>query len=262
MSDVLLYELKDGAAWLTFNRPEALNAMSPELIAALDGALARAADDPAARVVVLTGAGRAFCAGADLKYFLSLIERARPAEVVAYIRTAYHLINRIEALPKPTIAALNGVTVAGGIEMMLACDLVIAARSARIGDGHANYGLIPGGGSSLRLPRKVGPTRAKYLLYTGELVPAADCLAMGLVNQVVDDDKLIEATTALARKLAAKSPLGLRRMKEMVDDGLQQPLATALKLELAAWEAHAASNDLHEGLAAFNARRQPSYSGT
>ena len=144
---------------------------------------------------------------------------------------------------------------------MLCCDLVLAVRSAKIGDAHANYGLLPGGGSSVRLPRKIGPTRAKYLLFTGEFVPAADLVAPGLVNEVVEDRELIKAVERLVAKLAAKSPLVLRRMKALVDDGLEQPSATALRLEILASEVHAHSHDMKEGLAAFEEKRKPHFIG-
>jgi enoyl-CoA hydratase/carnithine racemase len=170
-------------------------------------------------------------------------------------------MNRLETFPMPVIAALNGLTLAGGLELTLCCDLVVAARSARLGDAHANYGLLPGGGSSVRLPRKIGPTRAKYLLYTGEFVPAEQLVAAGLVNEVVDDDMLIPATETLVTKLVNKSPLVLRRMKALVDDGLDQPSAIALRQELLVSEVHAHSYDLKEGLAAFEEKRKPLFAG-
>jgi enoyl-CoA hydratase/carnithine racemase len=144
---------------------------------------------------------------------------------------------------------------------VLCCDLVIAARSARLGDAHANFGLLPGGGSSVRLPRKIGPTRAKHLLYTGEFVPAEQLREAGLVNEVVDDADLLAAAGRLVARLRTKSPLVLRRMKALVDDGLEQPIETALRLELLASEVHAHSHDMKEGLAAFEEKRAPVFTG-
>jgi enoyl-CoA hydratase/carnithine racemase len=150
---------------------------------------------------------------------------------------------------------------AGGIELVLCCDLVIAAESAKLGDAHANYGLIPGGGSSVRLPRKIGPNRAKYLMYTGEFLPAREFLAMGLVNEVVPDAELTSAVECVVEKLATKSPVGLARMKQLVDDGLNQPEETALRLELLAFDLHSTSEDMQEGLTAFEQKRTPQFKG-
>jgi enoyl-CoA hydratase len=171
------------------------------------------------------------------------------------------VMTRLEKFPKPVIAAVNGLALAGGLELVLCCDLVIAARSARLGDAHANFGLLPGGGSSVRLPRKIGPTRAKHLLYTGEFVPAEQLREAGLVNEVVDDADLLAAAGRLVARLRTKSPLVLRRMKALVDDGLEQPIETALRLELLASEVHAHSHDMKEGLAAFEEKRAPVFTG-
>lgn len=257
--DSILTELRDGAIWLTLNRPQALNALTPEIVTGIGKALDRAeADD--VRAVVLTGNGRAFCAGADLKYVRSQAGSDETA-IARFLDSVLVTMNRLEACPRPVIAALNGLTLAGGLELVLCCDLVIAARSAKIGDAHANFGLLPGGGSSVRLPRKIGPTRAKYLLYTGEFVPAENLVAPGLVNEVVDDGDLQAAVGRLVGKIATKSPLVLRRMKALVDQGLEQPQATALKLELLASELHAHSHDMNEGLAAFEEKRTPRFTG-
>ncbi|MFV0280125.1 MAG: enoyl-CoA hydratase/isomerase family protein [Rhodoblastus sp.] len=255
----IISEIRGHAMWITLNRPDALNSLTPAIVSGIDAALDKA-QRSGSRAVVLTGAGRAFCAGADLKFVRAEAGDDETA-LGRFLDAILVVMNRIETFPVPVIAALNGLTLAGGLELMLCCDLVIAARSARLGDAHANYGLLPGGGSSVRLPRKIGPTRAKYLLYTGEFVPADQLVAAGLVNEVVDDDELIAATEALAAKLASKSPLVLRRMKALVDDGLEQPAAIALRQELLASEVHAHSHDLKEGLAAFEEKRKPRFTG-
>ncbi|MEZ5901617.1 MAG: enoyl-CoA hydratase/isomerase family protein [Hyphomicrobiaceae bacterium] len=245
--------------WITLNRPDALNAITPAVVSGINAALDRAQQSDV-RAVVLTGAGRSFCAGADLKFVRSEAGDDETA-LSRFLDTVLLVMNRLETFPMPVIAALNGLTLAGGLELTLCCDLVVAARSARLGDAHANYGLLPGGGSSVRLPRKIGPTRAKYLLYTGEFVPADQLVAAGLVNEVVDDDMLIPATETLVTKLVNKSPLVLRRMKALVDDGLDQPSAIALRQELLVSEVHAHSYDLKEGLAAFEEKRKPLFAG-
>lgn len=259
MAAAVLSEIRNGAMWVTLNRPDALNAISPDVVAGIDAALQQAASDDAVRAVVLTGTGRAFCAGADLKFLRN--DAGGEVSFDRFLASILAMMERIETCPRPVIAALNGMALAGGLELVLCCDLVIAARSAKIGDAHANYGLLPGGGSSVRLPRKIGPTRAKYLLFTGEFVPAADLVAAGLVNEVVDDADLVPAVERLVAKLAPKSSLVLRRMKALVDDGLQQAAPTALRLEILASEVHAHSHDMKEGLAAFEEKRKPKFTG-
>ena len=257
-SPAVVLEVRQGARWIRLNRPEAMNSLTPDVLRGIDRALDDAEHRQDVRAVVLTGTGRAFCAGADLKYVRSQSDSSSPS---AFLDDVLATMNRLDRFPKPVIAALNGMALAGGLELVLCCDLVIAARSAKIGDAHANYGLLPGGGSSVRLPRIIGATRAKYLLFTGEFLPAEEMAAAGLVNQVVDDAQLDAATQALVDKIASKSPLGLKRMKALVDDGLQQPLDTALRLELLAAKVHSRSADQREGLQAFEEKRKPRFTG-
>jgi enoyl-CoA hydratase len=260
MSDrCVLIDVRGSAVWITLNRPAALNSITPDMVTGINEALDRA-DDPAINAVVLTGTGRAFCAGADLKYVNSVSQGDEPG-AAGFLDSVLDMMGRLENCPRPVIAAVNGLALAGGLELVLCCDLVIAARSAKLGDAHANFGLLPGGGSSVRLPRKIGPTRAKYLLFTGDFVPAEDLVSCGLVNEVVSDADLIGAVERLTAKLGSKSSLVLRRMKALVADGLEQPKDVALKLELLASEVHAYSHDMKEGLAAFEAKRAPRFIG-
>jgi enoyl-CoA hydratase/carnithine racemase len=260
MTETLSIEQRGPVLWLTLNRPAAMNALSPAMVGALDAAIGRAGDDEQVRCLVITGVGRAFCAGADLKAVREEIGDDSGA-MRRFLELAAGTMSRLERLPKPVIAAVNGLALAGGLEIVLACDLVVAAQSAKFGDAHANFGLLPGGGSSVRLPRKLGPNRAKYLLYSGESVAASEFVACGFVHQAVPDAELAAATDRLAQSIAAKSPLVLRRLKQLVDAGLDQPRETALQLELVASEAHASSHDLKEGLAAFAERRPPRFLG-
>jgi enoyl-CoA hydratase len=253
------YHRRGDAVWLWLNRPDALNALSPTVMAELQQALTQAEGESGIRALVLSGRGRAFCAGADLKAFLAAVGSAEG--VRKFVGGALTVMNQLEAFPYPTIAAVNGIAVAGGIELVLSCDLVIAADSAVLGDAHMNYGLLPGGGSSIRMPRKLGATRAKYLLFTGESIPAAEALALGLVNKVVPAADLEATVEKLVARLAEKSPIALRRLKRLIDDGLESSLDAALRLEMTAWEAHAHAEDLKEGLAAFSAKRKPVYKG-
>ncbi len=258
--DVLL-EMRGPAAWVTLNRPRELNALSPPMMERLAGILGETEADPAVRCLVLTGAGRAFCAGADLKFVHDMPAEQRDAATMAFLRHASALMSRIEAFPKPVVAAVNGVATAGGLELVLCCDLVIAAESARLGDGHANYGLLPGAGASARLPRRVGLARAKHLFFSGDLLPAAELVAAGLVNSVVPDAELGAAVQRLAEKVAAKSPIGLRRMKELANAAIEVTQEEALRRELAVNGDYARTFDRNEGLAAFNERRAPVFQG-
>lgn len=260
MGDVS-YQVRGRTAWIRIDRPDAMNALSPGVVAAFRDALERARSDDDVRALVVTGTGPAFCAGADLKAVGDMSGDEPGRNMRAFLVAAGRVFDGLEAFPKPTIAAVNGLALAGGLELVLCCDLVVAAESARLGDAHANYGLIPGGGGSVRLPRKVGPTMAKYLLFTGEFLPAADLVACGLVNEVVADEVLEDRIEALCDMIASKSPLGLARMKQLVHDGLDQPLATGIRLELLASEAHAHSHDVAEGLAAFQEKRPPNFIG-
>ncbi|MGE0826852.1 MAG: enoyl-CoA hydratase/isomerase family protein [Candidatus Binatia bacterium] len=257
---VVLLDIRDTAAWITLNRPTAMNALTPGVLAGIDSALDEVAKLPEIRAVVFTGAGRAFSAGADLK-FIRESSGGDPRALQNFLQAVYTVLNRVEHFPRPTIAAVNGLALAGGLELTLCCDLVVASESAKLGDAHANFGLIPGGGSSVRLPRKIGPTRAKYLMYTGEFFPARDLVAYGLVNEVVPDTELTSAIEKLVAKLANKSPVGLEKMKYLVDDGLNQPADTALRLELLAFDLHMNSEDVQEGLAAFEQKRTPQFKG-
>lgn len=255
---VVISEIRKGTLWIRLNRPEAMNSLTPEVLQGIDQALNEAQDRADVISVVLTGTGRAFCAGADLKYVQT---QASGSGTHGFLDSVLATMSRIDRFPKPVIAALNGITLAGGLELVLCCDLVLAARGAKIGDAHANYGLLPGGGGSVRLPRVIGPTRAKYLLFTGDFLTAEDMMQAGLVNQVVDAGDLEEATQTLVDKIATKSPLGVRRMKALIDDGLQQPMETALRLELLASEVHSHSADQCEGLLAFEEKRPPRFTG-
>jgi enoyl-CoA hydratase len=260
--DTILVDDRDTSVVITLNRPDALNSISPAMIDDLNAALDGIEDRRTLTALVITGQGRAFCAGADLKAARERMTGADAATVNSRFLDDLRLILlRIERFPAPVIAAVNGLALAGGLELVLACDLVLAAASARFGDAHANYGLVPGGGSSVRLPRKIGPTRAKQLIYTGDFLPATQMAEWGLVNEVVADDDLAAAADTLVAKLAEKSPIGLRRMKRMVDDGLDQPVEQALRYELALNAQHAASHDRTEGLAAFAEKRKPKFKG-
>jgi enoyl-CoA hydratase len=254
-------ERRGAAAWVRLARPKALNAISPAVVRDLAAAFAEARGDPAVRVVVLTGAGPAFSAGADLSFALDSLERGETAPFLAFVEDLGEVVRTISRFPKPVIACVNGTACAGGLELVLACDLVYAADSAKIGDAHANYGLIPGAGGAARLPSRIGSQRAKELLFTGRFVPAAELVGAGLVNRVFAAAALEAEVQTIAETIASKSPLGLRRMKEIADDSLEQSDDAALRLERIALAAHLRTEDVRVGLKAFREKRKPEFPG-
>jgi len=252
---------RGAAAWVHLNRPEDMNALNPELTDALFATMRLLARDEEVRTIVVTGSGRAFCAGADLKFFKGALEAENYTSITTFLNTLYDCLNLMERMPKPIIAAVNGMALAGGLELVLACDLVVAVEDAKLGDAHANFGLIPGGGGSVRLPRKIGETLAKEMMFTGAFYSARDLAGSGLINRVVADGDLEMEVSHLAETMAAKSPLGLGQMKALVNESLNLDTDKALKLELLAFEEHLKTKDLREGLAAFGEKRTPVYSG-
>jgi enoyl-CoA hydratase/carnithine racemase len=240
----------------TLDRPAALNSLSPDLVAALDRACADVENDPAVRSVVLRGRGRAFCAGGDLVTARAARDRG---EAGAYFATISGVLTRIADLPVPTVAAVHGWAVAGGLELVLCCDLVVATASARFGDGHARYGLVPGGGGSVRLPRRIGAARARWLLFTGEDVGAATAEHWGLVARTVADDGLDAAVGELVATLGLRSRDGLRTMKELLDAGADRGVDDALAAETDACARHTGGADAGEGMAAFAEKRTPRF---
>jgi len=259
LTHILMEKRAPGVVWLTLNRPDALNALNRQLLRDLREAIEAIKGDEGARVVVITGKGRAFSAGADLAEVKGLIQD--PMAMASFLEEVRESFNALEALDRPVIAAINGYALAGGLELVMVCDLAIAAESALLGDAHLNYGLLPGGGNSIRLPRLLGARRAKYLLYTAEFIPAREAERMGLVNQVVPDDQLEGAAMALADKLLRRSPLTLRAVKMLVNRALDMSLEGGLELEIRTFLTHLHSQDLKEGLAAFAEKRQPVFTG-
>lgn len=255
--ETLLVTDRQQVRWVTLNRPDRLNAISPAMLDELEAVLVASADDSSVRALVITGAGRAFCAGADLALDLGDPD-ALPEVDLARSNAVFDVLER---QPQPVVAAVNGIAAAGGLELLLCCDIVLAAAGAQIGDMHANAGLLPGAGGSYRLPRRVGPGPALWLLLSGETAPAEDFHRWGLVHQVVPADELLLAAEEVAKRLTRKSPLGLRRTKELVRDGLEQDRRAGLAHALAVAQAHQKSADYAEGARAFAARRAPRFTG-
>ncbi len=250
-------EVRAGALWVRLERPEAMNSLNRDVVAGLDAALDEALAADGVHALVVTGTGRAFCAGADLE----MLGGGEDGAFERFLAAVYETFRRLERLPLPTIAAINGIALAGGLELILCCDLAVAATGARIGDAHANYGIVPGGGGSVRLARRVGPALAKQLMFTGDFLPAEELRHSGLLNDVVPDAELEGAVDALVARIATKSPLGLAVMKQLTDDALEAPLEVGLRAELTAAALHARSADMAEGLAAFGEKRTPEFRG-
>ena len=251
----ITYRPDGGIARIVLNRPDRLNAISPELLQDLDRVCAAVESDAGARVVTLTAAGRAFCAGADLRAVKELSPDAARWE--AFIGLWHRVFDRIEALPLPVIAGVHGLALAGGLELVLVADLVVADEAARIGDQHANFGLVAGGGGSQRLPRLIGARRAKELMLLGGWLSAAEALAWGLVNRVVAAGTVPAAVEEMAATLAAGSGSANRTVKTLVNGSFDADLAEGLARERRLVAQHMRSADAAEGLRAFAEKRKP-----
>jgi enoyl-CoA hydratase/carnithine racemase len=250
-------EREGAVARVTLNRPAQLNAISPDLLDALDGVCAELERDASIKVATLTGSGRVFCAGADLK----VVEEYAPdpERWRGFMELWHRVFNRVEALPQVVIAGVHGLALAGGLELVLVCDLAVADEEARIGDQHANFGLVAGGGGSQRLPRVIGERRAKELMYLGGWLSARQALEWGLVNRVAPAGKLHETLAELTADLATKSAAASGTVKTLVHHAHDVDLMSGLELERAATARHMQSADAKEGLRAFAEKRRPSF---
>jgi len=254
-------QIADRVAWITLNRPEALNAWTRGLGEDLRSALEHAAEDPEARAIVLTGAGRAFSAGADLKAGVDLDEDGMP-DVLTPLRETYNpLILLVRTIPKPVVAAVNGPAAGIGFSLALAADLIVAAESAYFLLAFVNIGLGLDGGASAFLPARVGHARAFELSYLGERLPAARALEWGLVNRVVPDADLEAEAGALAARLAGGPPGSYATIKRTINDQLYPRLEQQLDDEALLQQERARSADFREGVLAFMQKREPSFTG-
>lgn len=258
-SDPVLYTEEGGIVWLTLNRPEALNALGPDMLEALLSALGRAAEDPAVRAVILTGAGeKAFSAGADIAF----LNAADPTAVRELARTAVEVTRRIETLGKVVVAAINGYALGGGLELAEACMVRVAARGVRLGHPEVRIGAIAGWGGTTRLPRLVGRGRAAELLLTGAMIDADEAYRIGLVNRVVDRAMLRDEAERLARSILANSPAAVRLTWEAMHRGLSMSLEESALLGADLFGQVAATEDFREGTRAFLDRGEPAQRGT
>ncbi|MCA9672292.1 MAG: enoyl-CoA hydratase/isomerase family protein [Myxococcales bacterium] len=238
-----------GIVVCTFHRPEVRNAMSKEMVDELRALLADIRGDSAVRVVIFTGVGKSFISGADIA---ELRDRDR-IDALARINTA--LFREIETLPQPTIAAINGFALGGGCELALACDLRVAARGAKLGQPEVGLGIIPGAGGAYRLPRLVGLGRARELIFTGRVIDAAEAADIGLVERVVDDERLLDEARALAGAIAANSPLAVRLAKIVLNNGGEISSDAAMALESTAQAVLFEDDEKRRRMTAFLERR-------
>ena len=258
---VLNREDRGLVAILTLYRPSKLNALSNDLLTAMMAELDRIELDPGVRVVVITGAGRAFSAGADIKGFQKHIETG-PAEAVAhFMRPGHRLTRRIESYPKPIIAAVNGLAYGGGCELVESTHLAVAADSATFSKSEINIGIIPTFGGTQRLPRNVGRKAAIELILTGRVLSAEEAARLGLVNRVVPGARLLPEALALAEVLAAKPPLTVSAALAAIHRGLDASIDDGLAIEQAEFARLVSTNDAREGVAAFVEKRSPQFQG-
>lgn len=252
-------KVEDNIATLTLASPP-VNALSPAVLREIDGALAefKAAK---VRAVIVTGSGaNAFCAGADVKAMREL--ESSPEKAAEFLNLGVDVFNKIENFPAPVICAINNLTLGGGLELALSCDMRVSSDRARFGLPEVTLGLIPAWGGTARLPRIVGPGNAKEIIYTGQLINAPTAAKIGLINKVVPDGDEVRAALDIAKRIATKaSPVAVRNAKIAINEGIGQDLDTALAASEKVIGEVMTSSDLREGITAFVEKRPPQYKG-
>ncbi len=257
MKEPVRSERRGAVALLVLDRPEVLNALDRATLEAFSARIGEVARDAAVRAVVITGEGRAFAAGADI----AAMRRFGPAEGEAFSRLGHETFAALEALPVPTIAAVNGFALGGGCELALACDWIWASSVARFGQPEVQLGLIPGFGGTSRLVRRVGLAWAKELVLGGEPIDAETALRIGLANRVLEPDGLVETAVAAGEKLAGRGPLAIAHAKRVMQEGQDADVRAAHALEQKAFGLVFATRDREEGMDAFLEKREPKFEG-
>lgn len=257
MEAAVLYVVENNVATITLNRPKSLNSMNDALIDGVHAALDKAQADAEVKAVVLTGAGKAFCAGGDLS-FLNGLESA--AEKKSFIAKVGNVAKRITTLPKPVIALVNGVTAGAGVNLMLACDLVYASANARFGESFSKVGLIPDCGGLYFLPKAIGIHKAKELMFTADLIDAYTAEGLGMLNAVYEDAELKDKVYAMADRLAKSAPLSIELIKKYLND-VDLTLDEVLNIEETTQPLLMGTEDCKEGIAAFYEKRAPKFTG-
>jgi enoyl-CoA hydratase len=255
----ILFEVQDGVGVLTFNRPKALNALNPKTLEEVNDVVERIWQDESVRVLVLTGAGeKAFVAGADITEFQTM----NPLQARHFAEMGQGVFFKLEHLPKPVIACVNGFALGGGCEIAMSCDFIYASDKARFGQPEINLGLIPGFGGTQRLARMIGRAKAKELCMTGEMIDAQQAKELGLVAKVFPAEQLMEETMKAARLLATRSQGVLRSLKQVINRGVDVDLKNGCALEVEAFGLCFASQDAKEGVSAFLEKRKPDFKGS
>jgi enoyl-CoA hydratase len=250
-------ERRGAVALLTLDRPDALNALSRALLHELETRVAELAPDPGVRAVVLTGAGRAFAAGADIEEMRGMT----PPEAESFSRLGHRVFGALEALPVPTIAAVNGYALGGGCELACACDWIYASAKARFGQPEVNLGIIPGFGGTSRLARRVGLARAKEMVLGAAPLSAEDALRVGLANRVFPPEELLDGALSVGETIAAKGPLAVAAAKRVMQEGQDVDPRVAHTLEQHAFGLVFSTEDRAEGMSAFLEKRDPKFQG-
>lgn len=256
-TQLILEERKDQVAVLTLNRPDVMNSFNFGMLRALKDRVEAIHFDPDVRVVIITGAGKAFCAGADLKERVTLSEQ----QVREFIYTIRNLFTFIENMNKPVIAGVNGIALGGGTELALACDLRIVSEAASMGLTETRLAVIPGAGGTQRLPRLVGRGKAKELIFTGRRVDAGEALQIGLANKICPAEALLDECRAMAAMICEAGPIAIQQAKYAINAGIETDMGTGLAIESNAYWTVIPTEDRLEGLAAFREKRKPVYKG-
>ena len=255
----IIFKIEEQIATITFNRPEVLNALNEASLKELSHAIDNVAEDGDIRVLILTGAGdKSFVAGADIREFLKF--NALKAKL--FSEMGHGLVNKLQEMPIPVIAAVNGFALGGGCEVVIACDFIYASENAMFGLPEINLGIIPGFGGTQRLPRLIGKNRAKEMIFTGKMIPATEAQAMGLVNKVCAQDQLMDEVLNVAKIIVAKGKVSLRAAKQAINTGMDVDLKTGCRIEIDAFAICLASPDAKEGTQAFLEKREADFKGS
>ena len=243
----VLYEVRDHIAIITLNKPETLNALDLGVLADLDKVISRAENEHDVYVLIITGAGRSFVAGADIMQMKDL----DPNDAKSFGKYGSSVFSKIEAISKPVIAAVNGFALGGGCELAMACDIRLAGSKAKFGQPEVGLGVIPGFGGTQRLPRIVGLAKAKELIYTAQTIGAEEALRIGLVNQVVPDEELMDAAMEMAGKIAQNAQIAVRQSKIAINKGMQCDVLTGMAIEMQAFALCFSTEDQKDAMTAF-----------
>ena len=254
----IIFQIEEQIATITFNRPEVLNALNETSLKEFSHAIDKVAGDGDIRILILTGAGdKSFVAGADIREFLKF--NALKAKI--FSEMGHGIVNKLQELPIPVIGAVNGFALGGGCEVVIACDFIYASENAMFGLPEINLGIIPGFGGTQRLSRLIGKNRAKEMIFTGKMIPAAEAQAIGLVNKVCAQDQLMDEVLNVAKIIVSKGKVSLRAAKQAINTGMDVDLKTGCRIEIDAFAICLASPDAKEGTQAFLEKRAADFKG-